>query len=180
MSSSPLLYPAKDWVNQKIVLYHGTIEDYAENMTTDLIDVRRGKPYRDFGPGFYTTTLYRQAEYWAYLLSESRRAAGVEAPAAVVEVALPRAELAGLRALGFIRGDFDAEDFWSFVSYCRSGAVNHLIGGTSKIQQLYDVVYGPVAADWRQRAIFEGADQISFHTEAAQSLLNASSRRRVK
>jgi len=180
MSSSSLLYPPKDWVNQKIVLYHGTIEEYAENMTTDLIDVRRGKPYRDFGPGFYTTTLRRQAEYWAYLLSESRRAAGEAAPAAVVEVTLPRTELAALHTLGFIRGDFHAEDFWSFVSYCRCGGVDHRIGGTSRVHGLYDVVYGPVTADWRQRAIFEGADQISFHTDAAQSLLNASLRRRLK
>ena len=33
----------------KIVLYHGTTYDFTE------IDVRRGKPFKDFGQGFYAT-----------------------------------------------------------------------------------------------------------------------------
>ena len=32
-----------------ITLYHGTTFDY------DEIDVRRGKPFKDFGQGFYAT-----------------------------------------------------------------------------------------------------------------------------
>ena len=33
----------------RIVLYHGTTYDFSE------IDVRKGKPYKDFGQGFYAT-----------------------------------------------------------------------------------------------------------------------------
>jgi hypothetical protein len=35
--------------NNIITLYHGTTHDFTE------IDVRRGKPFKDFGQGFYTT-----------------------------------------------------------------------------------------------------------------------------
>jgi hypothetical protein len=70
MSSPTLLYPPTAWINQEIVLYHGTIESYADDIIGNSVDVQLGKPNRDFGPGFYTTTLFRQAEYWAYLLSE--------------------------------------------------------------------------------------------------------------
>ncbi|MDR1382978.1 MAG: DUF3990 domain-containing protein [Planctomycetaceae bacterium] len=35
--------------NQSLILYHGTIYDF------DRIDVNCGKPFKDFGRGFYTT-----------------------------------------------------------------------------------------------------------------------------
>ena len=38
-----------------IVLYHGTTHDFAE------IDVQRGKPFKDFGQGFYLTESYERA-----------------------------------------------------------------------------------------------------------------------
>jgi hypothetical protein len=34
------------------------------------------------------------------------------------------------------------------------------------------MVAGPVALAWTQRGIFGGADQISFHTLAAETVLN--------
>lgn len=37
----------------------------------------------------------------------------------------------------------------------------------------YDRVSGPVAAFWEQRVAMLGADQISFHTADAASVLNA-------
>jgi hypothetical protein len=36
-------------VNETITLYHGTVYDF------DEIDLSRGKPFKDFGRGFYTT-----------------------------------------------------------------------------------------------------------------------------
>ena len=37
-----------------LALYHGTTHDFAE------IDVRRGKPFKDFGQGFYLTESYER------------------------------------------------------------------------------------------------------------------------
>jgi hypothetical protein len=45
-------------MSDTLALYHGTTHDFAE------IDVRRGKPYKDFGQGFYLagTVLFRHGQ----------------------------------------------------------------------------------------------------------------------
>ena len=118
----------------------------------------------------YTTTLERQAQSWAYQAAE--RITGETA--AVIRIEVDRDELAGLHALAFVRGDFDAEDYWSFVVHCRSGARDHRRAGHPG--GLYDLVIGPVASFWRQRTTIAGSDQISFHTVAAETVLNSSPR----
>jgi hypothetical protein len=97
---------------------------------------------------------------------------------AVLEITLDRIALGQLETLAFVRGEREAEDFWSLVSHCRSGATDHARHGR---EACYDVVIGPVAAFWQQRVSMLGADQISFHTERAQRLLNSArtKRRRV-
>lgn len=42
-----------------MILYHGT------NIRFSNIDLSRSKDKRDFGKGFYTTTIFEQAEHWA-------------------------------------------------------------------------------------------------------------------
>ncbi|MDR3120190.1 MAG: DUF3990 domain-containing protein [Clostridiales bacterium] len=42
-------------MNNTITLYHGTTHDFA------AIDVTRGKPFKDFGKGFYATQSYEHA-----------------------------------------------------------------------------------------------------------------------
>lgn len=44
-----------------ITLYHGTVSLF------DVIDINKSENYRDFGKGFYTTTIAAQAESWARL-----------------------------------------------------------------------------------------------------------------
>jgi len=43
----------------KIVLYHGTNQEF------ETIDLSKSKDKRDFGKGFYMTTLKEQAAQWA-------------------------------------------------------------------------------------------------------------------
>ncbi len=40
-------------------LYHGS------NMPIEKIDLSKGKKFKDFGQGFYTTHIYEQADYWS-------------------------------------------------------------------------------------------------------------------
>jgi len=61
MASLPILYPPPLWSNQDIVLYHGTVDTYVSALTTGAVRVSLGKAGTDFGPGFYTTTVQRQA-----------------------------------------------------------------------------------------------------------------------
>lgn len=42
-----------------ILLYHGS------NLKISKIDLERCKPYKDFGKGFYCTTIKKQAEFMA-------------------------------------------------------------------------------------------------------------------
>ncbi len=46
--------------SNELTLYHGAVADF------DKIELTESKNYRDFGKGFYTTVLEKQATEWAY------------------------------------------------------------------------------------------------------------------
>jgi len=172
MASSPIVFPVPVWNNQDIILYHGTVDSSVAAILTAVNLVSCGRTHTDFGPGFYTTTLLRQAHTWAAQIAASKLAA----KPAVIEITVAREDLSKLETLAFARGDFHADDFWSLVHYCRKGATDH---GRKVSNTYYDVVYGPVAAFWNQRMTIADADQISFHTTNAEAILNKSLRRRI-
>jgi hypothetical protein len=172
MASPPIVFPPPPWVNQDIIVYHGTVDKFAAAIVSGPILVSLGKPCTDFGPGFYTTTSKRQAQTWAAQLSATRPGASP----AVIEITIKRASLATLESIAFVRCDFDADDYWSLIHHCRNGGLDH---GRSSPASYYDIVYGPVAAFWNQRMIVSDADQISFHTPSAERVLKSSLRRRI-
>src|SRR5437016_6193269 len=133
MASNPIIYPPPAWTSRDIVLYHGTLNLHAAATATGTIRVSLGKPHTDFGPGFYTTTLLRQARTWA----AQNAALHPGTSAAVIEIVIPRNHLAHLETLAFVRGDFHADDYWSLIHYCRKGAQDHGRTGQNKH---YDVV----------------------------------------
>ena len=45
-----------------IILYHGTIDKYADDIKANGINLKKSKHCLDFGPGFYTTEDYQFAE----------------------------------------------------------------------------------------------------------------------
>jgi hypothetical protein len=156
----------KAWTNPRICLYHGTIDEYANQIKSAGVRVARGKPDTDFGQGFYTTTWLETANEW----SEQKAAAKDGALAAVVKLSLTREALSKLHSMAFVRATIDATDYWSFVSSCRNQQA-HMPAS----QDWYDVVYGPVAQNWRRPEIsrvWPNYDQISFHTPTAESILN--------
>jgi hypothetical protein len=154
------------WTNHDIVLYHGTLNTSAENIAENGVDPARFRSRRDFGSAFYVTTSLPQAEAWAYQKFET----GVLHPAsppAVCRFSLSRARLAELRCLWFVRGSPDANDYWSFVRFCRDGGV------PNARERIYDIVIGPVARGIRNRLVtMEDSDQAAFITDAALALLN--------
>jgi hypothetical protein len=152
------------WRNGPLILYHGTLQRHAASILRG-IDPAYFKPYKDFGRGFYLTTSLRQASLWARRRAD--RKLGGELPA-VLRFVVPLDELSRLETLAFVRSDYEAEDFWSLVAHCRGGNMDHGRPGNGG---WYDVVAGPVAAFWEQRACYAGADQISFHTSSALALL---------
>ena len=48
-------------------LYHGS------NILISHPDLTKGKPYKDFGRGFYTTRLKSQAQKWANLVASRKK-----------------------------------------------------------------------------------------------------------
>ncbi|MDR1836116.1 MAG: DUF3990 domain-containing protein [Treponema sp.] len=54
-----------------LTLYHGS------NHQFDEIDLSKSKDFRDFGRGFYTTTLREQAEDWAAALFDRFKGDGI-------------------------------------------------------------------------------------------------------
>jgi hypothetical protein len=172
-----LLNPAPPWTpprSDHVVLWHGcTNADYQSILKPSGIDLTKCRADADFGCGFYTTTLKRQARQWAWtrFYSLPHKQQGGNFPL-ILEFHVDRDDLGKLVSLSFVIGDYTYLDYWSFVQYCRQTPLNqtgnHLRSG---VDQRYDLVSGPVAADWRQRVCLDDADQFSFHTDAAVDLL---------
>jgi hypothetical protein len=170
---------------EHVILWHGCTGNDASKIVLG-IDPSVGPPDRDFGQGFYTTSIERQARQWAwhryYSLPPGDRGGG-NTPV-IIRFRVARAALSELTSLHFVLGDYDNEDFWSLVQHCRQSAPagagspavihNHKCNqhvGPSR-QGWYDIVSGPVAAFWIQRVAMMGSDQVSFHTTQAADLLN--------
>ncbi len=167
----PTAFPIAPWTNPKLALYHGTLDRHTDSILSGGVRPIHGNPGTDFGQGFYTSTLERQAYSWSWQLAT--RQGGTPA---VIRFDVERDELASLDCLWFIRGGYDASDFWSFVVHCRSGAAGH---ARAENGGWYDVVAGPVTASWRQRLAFHDVDQMSFHTDSASQLLSTSNPTRI-
>jgi hypothetical protein len=158
------------WINQPLVLYHGTVDTHVPAILAG-IDVLQGRDDTDFGRGFYTTTVEAQALAWAERLA--RRLPDMRP--AVIRFDIDREAPVQLDCLWFVRGARNVADYWAFVAHCRTGGAAH---GRTVQDGWYDVVAGPVAAVWRQRRVQPNSDQVSFHTQEAANLLNASQPRR--
>jgi hypothetical protein len=184
----PLLFPAPEWTSERseyITLWHGCTLLAKDSIEANGIDLTRCAPDTDFGRGFYTTTLERQAQQWAV---EQQRKSLLRNPAATGNppvvlrfrvrryTRLPQSSplddgLDQLISLHFVRGDYDAVDFWSFVQHCRQSVPEKDSIGVAEVVNnhchprtgWYQLVSGPVTAFWQQRALIAGSDQFSFH-----------------
>jgi hypothetical protein len=176
MTAQPTWATPPLWNNQEITLYHGTLAQSAQAILQNGVSLAYARTRSDFGLGFYTTTLRRQAEVWAYRRVDEARRKKPSARPGVIEFMVSRDRLAELDCLWFVRGDFDADDFWSFVFHCRIMRGSH---GRTAPKSWYDIAVGPVVASLRQRAVIQGYDQVGFHTDDAIGVLNSAQRRRV-
>jgi hypothetical protein len=184
----PILDPAPGWIapltgplSRYVTLWHGCTTD-DKNAIEKGVDPAKGRPNTDFGRGFYTTTIERQAKQWAWTRFYDPKFARKPAIQPVVlRFVVDRHDLANLKCVSFGSGDYHNENFWSLVQHCRQSSpltdplphiVNDHAGPIAEGgYQWYDVAYGPVAAFWEQRSAMHDADQISFHTMKAAQLL---------
>jgi hypothetical protein len=178
MAKRKIRDPADPWGKRSkyVILWHGCTTVDKNAIEKNGVDPAKGRADTDFGRGFYTTTIERQARYWAWIRfydPKFKRATGFQP--VVLRFRVERHELAKLTCINFGVGAYENEDFWSLVQHCRQStatAVNDHAGPVAEGgHQWYDIACGPVAAFWDQRSAMHDADQISFHTTAAAQLL---------
>ncbi|GHU62794.1 hypothetical protein AGMMS49983_04940 [Clostridia bacterium] len=143
-------------------LYHGSNSEF------DVVDISKSRNRRDFGRGFYTTTIKEQAEHWARTIFERYGGAGKHLYVFDFEITedLQYKEFSGLSG--------------EWLEIIKE---NRVKGG---VQHGYDVIRGPVANDntmlvislfldgtlseaaaLYELAFFKASDQVSVHTQKA-------------
>lgn len=137
------------WWNGPRVVYHGTDNLSATAIRHSGIDSASFRPRKDFGAGFYVTSVFHQAKQWA---NQRVRRTAAARNAEVLEYALDWDDVASLNHLVFV---VDGQDYYDFVAFCRAGNVSH------GRRQAYDVVYGPVSL-WPQKLAIANCDQLLF------------------
>ncbi|MGW6725041.1 DUF3990 domain-containing protein [Nocardia sp. NPDC055029] len=142
-----------------ITLFHGTIDRSVPSIIR-RIQLSKGRESLDFGQGFYTTTIRRQAELWAQGLANKRGG-----QPAILEYRLTVDQLNALERLTFGR---DYKVWARFIIDHRSGRRMHP----------YDIVEGPFVKNPNQMAAgteapIPGGQQMSWHTERAVRLLES-------
>jgi hypothetical protein len=159
------------WTHGPLTLYHGCDHVSSANISIPVPPNRHGirlasnRPFTDFGQGFYTTTSFNQAKYWANNRCRRRGRATDPWLATVLRFDVDRNQLASLEKLCFVIESSNS-DYWDLVQHCRTGVGNHLLRGSSN----YDVVFGPVSL-WPQKLVIKDCDQISFHTSGSLLIL---------
>lgn len=148
--------------SKELLLYHGTAADFEQ------ISLRKSHNRRDFGIGFYTTILEKQAKEWGYRLSLREKKKQYYVYQYIFR------ESDNLRVKRFNALD---KEWLEFIKENRSK------GG---LQHSYDVVIGPVADDNTMETVQlylagiltaneaverlkynQVNNQVSFHTEKA-------------
>ena len=191
----PVLNKAPDWTPDRsdhVTLWHGCTAFDKTDLETGGIDLSLCAVDTDFGRGFYTTTLQRQARQWAwdrFYDWQARHPAITGNQPVVLRLRVRRYSvtprrsklddgLDKLRSLQFVQGAYDNEDYWSLVQHCRQskpaaqGRLAVVHDHKRSPTGWYQMVSGPVAAFWRQRVAMDDADQFSFH-QGGVSLLQA-------
>ena len=160
-----------------MILYHGT------NCVVDKIDLNKCRPYKDFGRGFYLTTIKEQAEKMAQRVSK------IYGGKPVVNVF--RYDSVVDKEINVKIFDAPTEEWARFVINNRNGEKS---AGDNNLDNKYDIVIGPVANDdlallfrqfsngmieidtlIREMKYKKLTDQYSFHTEKALRFLTKES-----
>ena len=133
---------------------------------TDVIetpDVRKGRPYLDFGPGFYVTDIYVQAKEWAIKIGERRAKSAVvntyhlRKAAMVAERRGLRFEAYDMAWLEFITQSRLGSEPWSGLDYVEGGVADDNVIDTVR---LYMNGYIPAEVAISELKYFKPTNQI--------------------
>ena len=157
-----------------MILYHGSNQEF------NAVDLTKSKDKRDFGRGFYTTTIKEQALQWGYNIFNRLGGDGIFLY-----------EFEFTPSLDLVSKQFpEISDEW--FDFILSNRTNN------GVQHNFDYVQGPVANDkifltitgfvdglyskeeaMRRLQYNRANDQVSLHTERAVSMLKLCERRKI-
>lgn len=118
-----------------MILYHGS------NLKIDKIDLKKCRPYKDFGQGFYCTTIKQQAEFMAERVV--RRQGGTK----TVNVFELNEEIFKDKDLNIKIFDKPSKEWAKFILNNRDKDYKFLDSKQCNLDNKYDLVIGPVADD---------------------------------
>ena len=157
-----------------MILYHGS------NVKIDEIDLSKCRKYKDFGQGFYCTTIREQAEFMAIRTTKRQ---GTGQPC-ISEFELDE-KIFDDKDIRIKKFESQPTEEWArFILNNRDMKFNNLDSLDSNADNKYDLVIGPVADDdivallWQVKDSYatipeivnklkykELTDQYSFHTK---------------
>ena len=161
-----------------MILYHGT------NIDIDKIDLNKCAPYKDFGKGFYTTTIFDQAK--AMAVRKSRIFGG---QLCVISYEVPD-NLLDLKEINIKVFPSTSKEWAVFIINNRNRDFKNFSSAECNVDNKYEIVFGPVANDTLttlirqyQRGYIDSeillkemqytapSNQYSFHSQKAIGLL---------
>lgn len=161
-----------------MILYHGT------NLDIETIDLSKCAPYKDFGAGFYTTTLFEQAK--AMAIRKSRLYGGSPC---VISYDVPD-DVLELKTVKIKRFPNTTKEWAVFIINNRNRDFTDFSSELCNCDNKYDIVFGPVANDTlttlirryqhgyidseallKEMAYVAPNNQYSFHSQKAIALL---------
>lgn len=161
-----------------MILYHGSYSHF------EKIDLSKGRKFKDFGRGFYTTKLEDQAISWAKNMSARfGTASGF--------VSIYECDENSFNNFKYLKFEEPTEEWAYFIMNNRNDKFTDFENQINNHRNQFDIVEGPVANDTiavvleqfmmnmkSGTALVEALEykylnhQISFHTEKGISLLN--------
>jgi len=157
-----------------MILYHGS------NLKVNEIDLSKCKPYKDFGRGFYCTTIKKQAEFMAERVV--KRYNGIK----TVNIYELDEKIFKDKDLNIRIFEKPSKEWAKFILNNRDRNFKFTNNKECNLDNKYDVVIGPVADDdiivlfrtfvhglidmdtlIKELTYKELTDQYSFHTERA-------------
>ena len=170
-----------------MILYHGTNTDF------ELIDLNKCSPFKDFGTGFYTTTIFEQAK--AMAIKKSRIYGGEPC---VISYSVPDTILK-TKTLNIKSFNSPTKNWAIFIINNRNRDFTDLQNSLCNKDNKYDIVFGPVANDTlttiirryqsgyidskiliREMKYTAPNNQYSFHTKESIKLLKKESVQWIK
>ena len=161
-----------------MILYHGSNKKICE------IELNKCKPYKDFGKGFYCTTIKKQAEFMAERVV--KRQGGIK----TVNMYELDEKIFEDKELNIKKFDKPSKEWATFILNNRDRNFDFTSNKESNFDNKYDLVIGPVADDdiivlfrtfvnglididtlIKELTYKELTDQYSFHTEKSLKYL---------